>query len=73
MTFHYSSGYRDDEKAQMLANSLAFAEDITSALSIADPGERGRRLEAWTGFEKARMNHAVGGDDHFVPVCFATC
>jgi aromatic ring-opening dioxygenase catalytic subunit (LigB family) len=69
MTFHNSDGYSESENELMLADSLAFASDITSALNIADPEARGARLEEWTSFAKASMNHADGGDDHFVPVC----
>jgi aromatic ring-opening dioxygenase catalytic subunit (LigB family) len=68
MTFHNSDGYSESESSMQLADSLEFASDITSALSIEDLDDRGARLEKWTSFAKARMNHAEGGDDHFVPV-----
>jgi aromatic ring-opening dioxygenase catalytic subunit (LigB family) len=76
MTFHNGFAetnrpdeYSEEQKAAMEDNSLVFSNEITSTLNIADIKERGERLEQWTGFPRARLNHKVGGEDHFVPVC----
>jgi aromatic ring-opening dioxygenase catalytic subunit (LigB family) len=77
MTFHNGYGehgrpdeYSEAERQSMEDNSLVFSAELTSALNIADPEARGERLEQWTSFSRARMNHKVGGEDHFVPVSF---